>query len=301
MKKFLLSSIAIAACLLSLSCKNNGGNSKDSGTEEPAAEAFVLPEVDDVCSQMDDPSFKAFCLKNFDADSDGKFSMAEAAAVTELLLPSPFASEERESEWEYDQPLFSLKGVEYFQNLKALVFEYHKVTSLDVSKNTKLEHLYCSSNEIVNLDVSNNPLLKELSCSSCGLTSLDVSKNTELVNLSCNDNQIPVLDVSKNTKLTDLACTTNQIKTLDISNAPGLEHLHCGSNLLTSLDVSKNPELVIFFCEGNQLTSLDVSKNPKLEWLLCKRNNIKSLDLSNNTKLSLADVDEGTERIGFNR
>ena len=224
MKNFLLSSAIIATCILAFSCKNNGGNT-------------ALPEVDDVCSQMDDPSFKSFCLKNFDADSDSKISMAEAASVTELVFPSPFASEESESEWEYDQPLESLKGIEYFPNLKALVFEYHQVTSLDISKNPKLEYLYCSSNRIGSLDVSKNPLLKELSCSSCGLTSLDVSKNTELVNLSCNDNQIPLLDVSNCPKLTDLACSTNQIKTLDISNAPGLEHLHCGNNLLTSLDV----------------------------------------------------------------
>ena len=97
MKKFLLSSIAIAACLLSLSCKNNGGNAKDSGTEEPAVEAFVLPEVDDVCSQMDDPSFKAFCLKNFDADSDGKISMAEAAVTILKIEPGTYEPETNRS------------------------------------------------------------------------------------------------------------------------------------------------------------------------------------------------------------
>ena len=289
---------------VAFSCKNSGenaGDAKNSATTEPAEEAFVLPEVDDVCSQMDDPSFKAFCYKHFDTDSDGKVSMAEAAAVDELVIESPFASEEGPSRYEFDEPVHSLKGIEYFPNLYALVFDFHQVTSLDVRNNTQLKYLHCSSNKIGTLDVSKNPLLRELVCYSCGLTGLDVSHNPELLILSCSDNEIPSINVTNCPKLTDLSCTTNKISTLDLSNNPVLERLHCGNNLLTSLDLSKNPELNLLFCEGNQLTSLDLSKNPKLEWVLCKRNNITSLDLSNNSKVTLADVDKETELIGYNR
>lgn len=176
MKKFFLASLLIALTFFfAFSCKNRGENTANTENAAAAEETFVLPEVEDVCTVMDDPSFKSFCIINFDADSDGKLSMAEAAGVLELVFPSTYASEEGPSGWEYDQPLFSLKGLEYFPNIEALVFEDHEVTSLDVSKNPKLVHLYCSSNKIGSLDVSHSPLLRDLHCFSCGLTSLDVS------------------------------------------------------------------------------------------------------------------------------
>ncbi|MBR0314674.1 MAG: leucine-rich repeat domain-containing protein [Bacteroidales bacterium] len=304
MKKLVFASLIIAsACLIVFSCKNGGENNQSDNSEkaQPEEEAFVLPQVDDVCSQMDDPSFIALCKKNFDTNQDGKVSMEEAGAVTELVFDSPLASEESESRWEYDEPLKSLKGLEYFPNLEILVLEYHQVTSLDISHNTMLKQLYCSSNKIGTLDVSKNTHLKELICSSCGLTALDVTKNTELYNLQCSDNQIPSLDVTNCTRLTDLAFSTNQIASIDVSKCTGLNNLYCVNNQLTSLDVSSLPELVTLNCEGNQLTSLDVSKNPKLEWLLCNRNKLTKVDLTNNPKISLAMADEGVELIGYKK
>ena len=281
MKKLVSASLIIAsACLIVFSCKNGGENNQNSENAQPEEEAFVLPQVDDVCSQMDDPSFIAICKKNFDTNSDGKISMEEASAVTELVFDSPYPSEESESRWEYDEPLKSLKGLEYFPNLEILVLEYHQVTSLDISHNPMLKQLYCSSNKIGTLDVSKNTHLKELICSSCGLTALDVT--------NC-------------TRLTDLAFSTNQIASIDVSKCTGLNNLHCVNNQLTSLDVSSLPELVTLNCEGNQLTSLDVSKNPKLEWLMCDRNQLTKVDLTNNPKISLAMADEGVELIGYNK
>ena len=305
MKKLVFASLSIALMCFVFSCKNqNAGNTENptvSEVTEPVEEVFVLPEVEDVCTVMDDPSFIAFCKKNFDTNADGKISMSELDTVTILLFPSPFADEEGAPAWEYDQLLQSLKGIEYFPNLKVLIFENHQVTGLDVTKNPKLEYLYCDGNRISTLDVSKNPLLKELYCSSCGLTGLDVSKNTELIHLGCNDNQIPSLDVSKNTELTDLALSTNQVSSLDVSNCPKLEQLYCVNNQLTALDVSNLPELGTLNCEGNQLTSLDVSKNPKLSWLLCQRNKLTKLDLTNNQKMSLALADDGVELIGYQK
>ena len=141
MKKLVFASLIIAStCLIAFSCKNGGENNQSDNSEkaQPEEEAFVLPQVDDVCSQMDDPSFIALCKKNFDTNSDGKVSMEEASAVTELVFDSPYPSEESESRWEYDEPLKSLKGIEYFPNLEILVIEYHQVTSLDISHNPML-------------------------------------------------------------------------------------------------------------------------------------------------------------------
>ena len=52
---------------------------------------------------------------------------------------------------------------------------------MDVSKNTALTELVCSSNQLTNLDVSKNTALTELDCSLNDLVSLDVS-STDLGN-----------------------------------------------------------------------------------------------------------------------
>ena len=88
----------------------------------------------------------------------------------------------------------------------------NQLTTLDVSKNTKLTDLWCFANQLTALDVSQNTALTRLFCDQNQLTALDVSKNTALKLLSCSSNQLTALDVSKNTALTDLSCYQNQIK-----------------------------------------------------------------------------------------
>ena len=60
--------------------------------------------------------------------------------------------------------------------------------ALDVSHNTQLEVLDCSSNQLTSLDLSHNTQLEELYCFFNQLTTLDVSQNTELRLLYCYDN-----------------------------------------------------------------------------------------------------------------
>ena len=110
----------------------------------------------------------------------------------------------------------SLQGIEYFTELKQLYCSNNKITSLDLSKNTKLTKLECDRNQLTSLDVSKNTALYELHCVRNQLTSLDVSKNVELKNLYCNYNQLTSIDVSKNTK-----------------NNTKLTILNIGQNLLT--------------------------------------------------------------------
>ena len=75
----------------------------------------------------------------------------------------------------------------------------------------------CSENgaNLTAIDVSKNTQLSLLGCSSNQLSSLDLSKNTELFLLSCNDNKLTSLDISKNTntKLTTLYCHGNNLST----------------------------------------------------------------------------------------
>ncbi len=189
-------------------------------------------------------------------------------------------------DWQAGKGLTSLKGIEYFESLIVLYCFNNQLTSLDVSKNTKLTLLVCGNNQLTFLDVNKNTELTDLACDGNQLTSLDVSKNTKLTELVCGSNQLTSLDVSNNTELTGLACQINQLTSLDVSGNTALTDLACYDNQLTSLDVTKNIALTFLSCSFNPLTSLDVSKNTELTDLECVVNRLTSLDVSKNTKLT---------------
>jgi len=160
------------------------------------------------------------------------------------------------------------------------------LTSLDVSQNTALTYLNFRNNQLTTLDLSNNTALTELWCQENQLTTLDVSNNTALTELWCVRNQLTTLDVSNNTALTNLMCHENQLTTLDISGATALTDLYCNDNQLTTLDLSNNTSLHTLWCVSNQLTTLDVSNNTALTELQCGWNQLISLNVSGSTALA---------------
>ena len=245
-----------------------------------------------------DANFKAYCIANFDTDSDGEISISEALAVTDISVAT--------------DNIESLLGVEFFENITSLQCNvtmsqhggltsldvsnntdliylnccYNQLSTLDVSNNTALTALFCWSNQLTTLNVSNNLALTQLHCESNQLTVLDVSNNSALTDLSCRHNQLTTLDVSKNTELTYMECYNNRLTTLDVRNNTALRGLYCHTNHLTSLDVSNNTALVELTCGENQLTSLVVSNSPALTILSCYSNQLTGLDISNNTALT---------------
>ena len=78
----------------------------------------------------------------------------------------------------------------------------------------------CSENgaNLTAIDVSKNTQLRLLGCSSNQLSSLDLSKNTELFLLSCNDNKLTSLDISKESKLKELYCYDNNFTTATLDD-----------------------------------------------------------------------------------
>ena len=157
-----------------------------------------------------------------------------------------------------------LTGIEYFTALEHLECWENRLTTLDVSQNTKLKTLYCYYNQLKSLDLGNSAALITLHCAENQLTSLDVSGFPALESLECSENRLTTLDLSQNT---------------------ALEYLECAFNRLTTLDISKNTALKNLGCAGNRLTALDISKNTALEWLECTNNRLKTLDISQNTAL----------------
>ena len=175
----------------------------------------------------------------------------------------------------------------YFPNITKLDCNYNNLTSLDISKNTKLTVLHCESNLLTSLDISNNTDLTELQCGNNKLTELDVTHNTALTYLQCYSNQLTELDVSNNRALTYLHCSYNKMTKLDITKNVALTSLFCTDGQLTSIDLSKNTELIELWLYRNKLTSLDVSNNTALTTMIIWDNQLTSLDVSNNTALEI--------------
>jgi len=90
-----------------------------------------------------------------------------------------------------------LTGIQDFAELEYLNCQFNLLTSLNVSKNTKLIELYTHGND---------------------LTTLDLSANTALTTLYANKNKITALDLSKNNKLVYVNVTENALKTLNLKN-----------------------------------------------------------------------------------
>ena len=85
-------------------------------------------------AEIDDPTFKAYCLEHFDTDGNGEIDLAEAAVVTEIAVPS--------------MGIQSMNGIGFFENLGKLDCSLNQLKSLDVSKNLKLDWLDCRDNKI---------------------------------------------------------------------------------------------------------------------------------------------------------
>ena len=190
-----------------------------------------------------DDTFREY-LRRFDKYNTSLLSRKECEAVTEIDVGDGY----------YGQKITSLKGIEFFPNLKTLLCYDNQLTKLDVSKNTELTWLVCKGNQLTELDVSSNPQLHDLSCSGNKLTKLDVSNNPQLQTLYCYANQLTSLDVSKNTKLLELDCYENQLTSLDVSQNAALTYLDCSDNQLTFLNLSYNTKLTQenLKCTGNK-------------------------------------------------
>lgn len=291
-----LLSAALAVCMM-LSALPVGAFAAEPGAEEQengvsaqAEEEFVQPESVEINStNFQDTAFRSY-VKKFDINNDDKLSLEERNKVTTIELPD-------------DLYCPTMKGIEYFPELVTLKCPIAYVRSLDVSKNLKLETLWCYWNNLEQLDVSKNTALKDLRCGYNYLTTLNVSQNEALECLSTNDmrSKLNSLDVSYNKALKHLECTKNGLTSLDVSSNEALERLVCNGNPLTELDVSKNDKLTSLDCrkcgltslkfgsavssmecDENQLTELDISQNTKWTHLRCNDNKLTSLSFNEN-------------------
>ena len=144
-----------------------------------------------------------------DKNGDGLISYEEAESIEVLIIPP--------------SGIADLTGLEAFINLDSVSITLNPLSGINLSANTSLRHLECTSCELNALDVSKNLLLEELICGRNSLTELDVSQNQSLVKLVLNNNLITSLDLSANLGLTKMISCGNQLTRLDISRHTSLE------------------------------------------------------------------------------
>lgn len=175
-----------------------------------------------------DANFRAYLSENVDTDGDGALSVEERDNHPIISVAN--------------RGITSLKGIEYFPNLK---------------------NLSCSKNPLDKLDVSTLTELTSLTCMADGLSELNLYENNKLQRLNCANNQLTSLVVLSDS-LTKVDCYVNKLETLDLTSVPNLKSLRCDQNSLKSLDLSNNQSLTSINCTYNNLTSLDLSKNTSL-------------------------------------
>ena len=230
-----------------------------------------------------DTNFRAYVKENCQSDGDNFLSSTEINNVKEIHVG-------------YEQ-IENLKGVEHFTELLTLDCVSNQLTSLDVSKNTKLTGMQCDYNNISEL--KNLPqTLQWLCCSHNALTSLDLSAYNALTDLDCSyNNVLSTLKVGSAMKYLD--CANNNLSTIgNLSSCTQLRQLNCSGNTFVVLEVNNysqlieltchnNPNLVELHCKNNsKLTLLNVYNVPKLTTLYCNNNSsLRNLTLTNISSL----------------
>ncbi len=166
----------------------------------------------------------------------------------------------------FDSNISDLTGIQDFIALSSLSCAWNKLTTIDLSQNINLTHLYAPNNKLTTVNFSNNLSLENIELSRNSLTSLNVSSNINLKYLTCQLNQLSNINVTNNKKLNVLSCS---------------------SNLLTDLDLSKNTSLYAVMCSDNKvLLNLNLQNG---------RNNIflpSNINLTNNPSLTCILVDD---------
>jgi len=142
-----------------------------------------------------------------DQDRDGYLSVSERDGVTEISV--------------FSRHITDLKGIEYFTRLEALFCYSNELTALDLSQNTALVTLECGWNQITSLNL--NTRLSTLKASHNALTSVNAVKCVNLsgtVYLGNNPNLTSVLLCAPG--ITELEIQFTGVTAMDLSGCPNL-------------------------------------------------------------------------------
>lgn len=147
--------------------------------------------------RIEDKVFKRFILDNYDFNYDSFVSLAEAAEVESMNIPSD----------EYSR-IVSLYGLGMFTALRSLdVSGQTLLTEINLSKNVALAVLVCDNTSLKALDLSDCPALVSLYAQNTSLDSLDLSRNPALKEAYLSSSPIKTLYLTAAQKANlDLVC-----------------------------------------------------------------------------------------------
>lgn len=131
------------------------------------------------------------------------------------------------------QKIQSTKGIEHFPNLKVLDLTRNKLSSIDLSGNTKLEQLFLGNNQLETLDVSMLPQLEGLEVFMNDIEVLDLSHNPKLEVLYANANDFSKLDLTGNSLLEDVQLSDNQLSDILLPDSLSPERFSAQNNLFS--------------------------------------------------------------------
>ncbi|MCH2035284.1 MAG: T9SS type A sorting domain-containing protein [Tenacibaculum sp.] len=162
-----------------------------------------------------------------------------------------------------------MTGIEDFRDMWFLGCRSNSnLTSIDLSKNTKLTVITLANNNLASLDLSNNMLLEQVYLDgNSNLGDVDISNLTALTNLNLSNTGINSVDISTNPLVRQLILNDNNFTELDISAYPNIIQLRIANNQLTSLNVANgnNDNFTWFDGQGNPgLTCIKADKEIQL-------------------------------------
>jgi len=131
---------------------------------------------------ISDPAFAAWCLREADADGDGRISRYEAERMVSIDCS--------------DCGIASLRDLGDFPSLRELNCRGNRLTELDLRVCPDLRRADCSFNGLRLLDAEGLRGLAELDCAGNELTRLDLLSDVSLRALRCSSNSLSLLNVS---------------------------------------------------------------------------------------------------------
>lgn len=140
--------------------------------------------IDDVCTKMRDINFMKYCYENFDANKDGKVSIAEAEAVPEIDISN-------------NKQIMLLDGIEYFSHIERFNCNNTNIYTIDLSKNKYIVFLFCKSTQIESIDLRNLSYLALFEANNSHLKNVYFADNClEYGSIDISGNNIQTIDIS---------------------------------------------------------------------------------------------------------
>ncbi len=182
-----------------------------------------------------------------------------------------------------DSNITSIEGVEHLSELTELVFDFCRITQIDVSQNSDLTLLSASSNiELNSVNITGNSKLITVILNDNAITDLHFGSNTNLEILKLFNNPLTTLDITGTTKLSELDVRGTELTTIDLRFNTELTKLSLNDSPVGSsgaLDLSQNEKLIRLFLNNTNLSELNVRHNPNLTRIDAEDNQLNSAPL----------------------